>query len=150
MSAPAAVSDARRYPARPWLAVSAAIFRDGRVLLVRRAREPARGRWTLPGGGVELGETLHDAVRREVAEETGLAIDPIGIAGHRDVIVHDGEGRVERHFVVLAFAALSASGEPVLDAELDAFGWHDPAALESLSTTDGLADIVAAAESLIG
>ncbi|EJW12285.1 NUDIX hydrolase [Rhodovulum sp. PH10] len=143
-------SEARRYPARPWLAVSAAIFRDGRVLLVRRAREPARGTWTLPGGGVELGETLLEAVRREVAEETGLAIDPIGIAGHRDVIVHDGKGRVERHFVVLAFAARSASGEPVLDAELDAFGWHDPAALDALSTTDGLAAIVVAAEGMIG
>ena len=108
----------RIYPVRPVLAVSAAVFRDGKVLLVRRARAPALGLFTLPGGGVEAGETLAEAIVREVAEETGLAIEPVAIAGHREVIARDPEGRVERHFVILAFAAHWRAGEPVLNAEL--------------------------------
>ena len=99
------MSDQRSYPARPFLAVSAAIVRDGRILLVRRARPPAHGLFSLPGGIVETGETLTEAVRREVAEETGLAIEPIALAGFRETIMRDSEERVERHFVILAFAA---------------------------------------------
>ena len=76
----------RSYPTRPYLAVSAAIFRDGRVLIVRRAQPPAHGVYTLPGGGVELGETLEQAVIREVREETGLEIEPIELAGYRQMI----------------------------------------------------------------
>lgn len=75
------MSDPRRYPDRPFLAVSAAIIRDGKVLVVRRARPPAYGHFTLPGGVVEAGETLAEAAIREVAEETGLAIVPWGSPG---------------------------------------------------------------------
>src|SRR5271169_6823498 len=95
----------RTYPTRPYLAVSAAIFRDGRVLIVRRAQPPAHGLYTLPGGGVELGETLVEAVIREVHEETGLEIEPLGLAGYRQLIARDDAGRIERHFVILPFAA---------------------------------------------
>ena len=84
--------DARTYPTRPYLAVSAAIFRDGRVLIVRRARPPAHGLYTLPGGGVELGETLEQAVIREVREETALEIEPVELVGFRQAIVRDAEG----------------------------------------------------------
>ena len=77
---------ARNYPTRPYLAVSAAIFRGERVLIVRRARPPARGLYTLPGGVVELGETLEQAVIREIREETGLDIEPLALAGFRQVI----------------------------------------------------------------
>ena len=70
------MTDARAYPTRPFLAVSAAIVRDGRVLVVRRARAPANGLFSLPGGVVEAGETLHEAVIREISEETAIAIEP--------------------------------------------------------------------------
>ena len=135
----------RAYPDRPYLAVSAAIIRDGRVLIVRRARAPALGVYTLPGGVVEAGETLTEAVVREVREETGLAIAPVGLAGHREAILRDGENRVERHFVILAFAARWISGEPLLNEELAEWKWMRPAELEGLATTEGLAEIVAAA-----
>src|ERR1700761_2768357 len=92
---------ARIYPTRPYLAVSAAIFRDGRVLIVRRARPPAHGLYTLPGGGVELGETLEEAVIREVLEETALEVKPVALAGYRQAIARDAAGKVERHFVIL-------------------------------------------------
>lgn len=143
------MTDDRRYPTRPFLAVSAAVFRAGQVLLVRRARAPSAGPWTLPGGVVEAGETLHTAVVRELREETALEIAPVALAGHREVIVHDAEGRTERHFVVLSFAARWIAGEPVLDAELAAFAWHDPAAVADLQTTEGLAAIVAAAQAIL-
>jgi ADP-ribose pyrophosphatase len=139
------MADERIYPQRPYLAVSAAIIRDGKVLVVRRARNPALGIYTLPGGGVETGETLMQAVTREVREETSMDIEPVALAGHREAIVRDAQGRVERHFVILCFAARWLSGEPVLNEELDDARWLAPAALSSLRTTEGLAEIVAAA-----
>jgi 8-oxo-dGTP diphosphatase len=135
----------RSYPTRPYLAVSAAIFRDGKVLIVRRARLPAHGLYTLPGGGVELGETLEEAVIREVREETGLEVEPMALAGYRQAITRDAAGAVERHFVILPFAARWIAGEVSLNEELDEAHWLEPAELSGLQTTEGLALIVAAA-----
>ena len=143
------MADERTYPKRPFLAVSAAIIRNDKVLLVRRARQPALNLYTLPGGTVEAGETLTDAVTREVHEETALDIEPVAFAGHREVIVRDDQGRVERHFVILSFAARWRGGEPVLNEELDDARWVDPAELAGYRTTDGLAEIVAAAAKLL-
>ena len=138
-------ADDRTYPQRPILAVSAAIFRDGKVLMVRRARSPALNLYTLPGGAVETGETLTDAVARETREETSLEIEPVALAGHREAIMRDREGKIERHFVILCFAARWRSGEPVLNEELDDARWLAPAELSGLRTTEGLAEIVVAA-----
>src|ERR1700747_2021112 len=127
---------ARTYPTRPYLAVSAAIFRDdGRVLIVRRARPPAHGLYTLPGGGVELGETLEQAVIREVREETALDIVPIELAGYRQAIARDAAGRIERHFVILPFAARWIEGEISLSEELAEAHWRKPVELAALKTT---------------
>src|SRR5262249_57567855 len=73
-------------PQRPQLAVSAVIFRDGKVLLLKRAKSPGHGFWSLPGGRVEFGESLHTALAREVDEEAGLAIDIVALAGWREVL----------------------------------------------------------------
>jgi 8-oxo-dGTP diphosphatase len=143
------VADDRTYPQRPFLAVSAAIFRDGRVLIVRRARKPALNLYSLPGGAVEVGESLIDAVVREVREETQIDIEPVALAGHREAIVRDKEGRVERHFVILSFASRWLRGVPVLNSELDDARWIDPAELSAYKTTEGLAEIVAAAAALV-
>jgi 8-oxo-dGTP diphosphatase len=141
-------SESRTYPARPYLAVSAAIFRDRDVLIVRRARPPAHGLYTLPGGVVELGETLEQAVIREVREETSLDVEPLALAGYRQAIARDTAGRIERHFVILPFAARWIAGELSLNEELSEARWLLPAELSefsSLMTTEGLTDIVAAA-----
>ena len=143
------MADARIYPARPILAVSAAIIRDGKVLIVRRARPPAGGLYTLPGGGVEPGETLFEAVMREVREETALKVEPVGIAGYREAIGRDAAGRVERHYVILPFAARWLAGEPVLNEELSEAMWLDPPDIACLETTAGLAEIIAAAMTLL-
>lgn len=143
------MADERIYPQRPYLAVSAAIFREGKVLVVRRARKPALNLYTLPGGAVELGESLSEAAVREVREETSLAVEPIALAGHREVIVRDAQGRIERHFVILCFAARWVGGETILNEELDDARWIEPAQLSGYRTTDGLAEIVAAAAALL-
>jgi 8-oxo-dGTP diphosphatase len=142
-------ADSRIYPKRPYLAVSAAIFHAGRVLIVRRGTPPMQGIFTLPGGVVELGETLEQAIIREVREETGLAIEPIALAGYRQVIARDADGRIERHFVILPFAARYLAGEIALNAELVEAAWLWPAELSGLNTTEGLADIVTAARAQI-
>lgn len=144
------MADARSYPERPFLAVSAAIVRAGQVLVVRRARAPADGLFSLPGGVVEIGETLMQAVTREVREETSLTIEPVGLAGFRETITRDRDDRVKRHFVILPFAARWLAGEPCLNEELSEARWLPPPELAGLPTTPGLAEIVAAAFRLLG
>jgi 8-oxo-dGTP diphosphatase len=139
------MTENRSYPARPFLAVSAAIIRDGRILLVRRARPPADGLFSLPGGLVETGEMLVEAIKREIAEETGLSIEPVALAGFREAIMHDKHRRVERHFVILSFASRWRSGELFLNNELSEARWVTREELAHLPTTDGLAEIVEAA-----
>jgi len=139
------VNESRSYPQRPFLAVSAAIVRDDRLLVVRRSRPPAQGVYTLPGGVVEVGETLTQAIAREVLEETGLTIEPVALAGYREAIVRDGDDRIERHFVILCFAARWQGGEPVLNEELSEAHWLRPDELHGLTTTAGLAEIVQSA-----
>lgn len=144
------MADERTYPQRPFLAVSAAILRAGRVLIVRRARSPARDLYTFPGGAVESGESLTAAAIREVHEETSISIEPIALAGHREVIARDARGMVERHFVILCFAARWLNGEPILNAELSDARWVEPAEITAYQTTEGLAEIAAAAAALVG
>ena len=139
------VTDARSYPNRPFLAVSAAILRDDKVLIVRRARPPAQGLYTLPGGAVEAGETLIEAVMREVREETGMIIEPLALAGYREAIMRDDDKRVARHYVILCFAARWVAGEPVIGDEIAEARWLRPSEITSLRTTDGLAEMVALA-----
>ena len=144
------MSESRTYPKRPFLAVSAAIIHEDRALIVRRAKPPAGGLYTLPGGVVEAGETLHIALKREVLEETAVTIEPVAFAGYREIIGRDDDGRVARHFVVMAFACRWISGKPVLNEELTDAQWLERAKIPSLQTTEGLAEIVATAFDILG
>ena len=133
-------------PVRPQLAVSAAIFRDGKVLLVRRARSPGKGFYSFPGGRVEFGESLHQALAREVDEETGLRIDIVGLAGWREVLPSSSGGG---HYVIMSFAARWRANEPVLNDEHDDFKWLPPDALGEIKLTGGLPEVLEAAGRLI-
>jgi 8-oxo-dGTP diphosphatase len=137
-------------PTHPQLAVSAAIFRDGKVLLVRRARSPAKGFYSLPGGRVEFGESLHQALAREIDEETGLRIEIAGLAGWREVLPATGGAG---HYLIMSFAARWVAREPVLNDELDDYRWLAPDALGDLGDlrlTGGLEEVIQAARRLIG
>jgi 8-oxo-dGTP diphosphatase len=105
------ITPARHYPDRPYLGVSVAVWRDEEVLLVKRGRAPFAGYWSFPGGGVELGELLEEAARREVREETGLDIVVGRQIDRAEIIVRDRAGRIERHYVLIVFAAQAAVGE---------------------------------------
>jgi 8-oxo-dGTP diphosphatase len=133
-------------PQHPQLAVSAAIFRSGKILLVRRARSPAKGFYSLPGGRVEFGESLHAALHREVDEETALKVEIIGLAGWREVLPEAGGGG---HYLIMSFAARWTSGEPVLNDELDDFKWLDPDGLSDLTLTGGLEEVIRSARNLL-
>jgi ADP-ribose pyrophosphatase len=100
------------YPDTPRPAVGAVVFKDGAVLLVRRAKAPAQGMWAIPGGSVRLGETLQAAAEREVLEETGVVIragDPVLVF---DAIQTDDRGVVQYHYVIVDLAAIYVSGTP--------------------------------------
>jgi 8-oxo-dGTP diphosphatase len=134
-------------PSHPQLAVSAAIFRDGKILLVRRARFPAKGVYSLPGGRVEIGETVHAALHREVKEETALKIEIADLAAWREVLpAAEGGG----HYVILSFAARWSAGEVVLNEELDDHKWLAPDALGELKVTEGLFDVIQSARRVLG
>jgi 8-oxo-dGTP diphosphatase len=133
-------------PTHPQLAVSAAIFRNDNILLVRRARSPADGFYSLPGGRVEFGETLHAALNREVIEETALKIEIAGLAGWREVLPATSRGG---HYLIMSFAARWIAGEVVLNEELDDFRWLAPDAIGDLRLTDGLLEVIQQAQRLV-
>ncbi len=139
MSEPRA--DGRLFPARPILAASVAVFHEGRVLIARRARAPLVGLYSLPGGGVELGETLREAALRELDEELGVAAEIVAFVDHVEPIHFDGS-RVREHYVIAAFAARWRSGEARVGAEIDAFAWIDPQTIARWPTTPELPDII--------
>jgi ADP-ribose pyrophosphatase YjhB (NUDIX family) len=122
----------------PVVAVGAIVLEKGELLMVRRDREPAKGQWSLPGGRVEWGESLREAVAREVREETGVEIDVEGMAGIAERIVPDDEGDIEYHYVILDFWARPRArdvkpGDDALDVR-----WVNVAELTDLTLTAGL------------
>jgi len=133
-------------PTYPQLAVSAAIFRDDKILLVRRARSPAKGVYSLPGGRVEFGETLHAAAHREVDEETSLKIEIVDLAGWREVLP---EAAGSGHYLIMSFAARWVAGEPILNDELDDFRWLKPDGIGDLEVTAGLMPVIQSARRLL-
>lgn len=102
----------RRYPEKPMVGVGAIIFRDDSVLLIQRGREPSRGKWSIPGGLVEVGESLREAVAREVLEESGLKVVVKDLVVALDRVIHDTAGKIEYHYVLLDFLCEAGPGEP--------------------------------------
>lgn len=137
----------RLYPARPILAVSIAVFKQGRALIARRARAPLRGLYSLPGGRVEIGETLHEAALRELDEEVGLRAEIVAFNDHVEQIVRDGTG-VSAHYVIASFVGRWLEGEAHTSLETDSLLWIDPLAPIGEPTTPGLAAILAKAARL--
>ena len=132
---------------KPTLAASAAVFRDGKVLIARRVQPP--GLWSLPGGRIEKGESPEQAAQREVYEETGVDCETVGFAGQREVIQHDESGAVRRKFIVLAFAARWVAGEAQPGLEASDVAWVKPEKLSNYPLTEGLLPIVRSAQRLM-
>lgn len=134
----------RLYPARPILGVSVAVFRDGRVLIGRRARAPMAGRFSLPGGAVETGETLRAAAARELMEEVGVEAEGFLFNAPIEAIERDECG-VRAHYVIVSLVARWRANEPRASAEIDGLAWIDPAGLDGRPTTPGLSGVLASA-----
>ena len=125
---------------RPIVGVGAVVIDTDRVLLIKRAHEPLKGQWSLPGGRVELGETLEQAVAREVREETGLDVQVGPIVEVLDRIMRDADGRVDYHFVLVDFVCRPSGGILCGASDADAAEWVPLDALASY----GIAAVTAA------
>ena len=123
---------ARNYPAAPVPAVGAVVVHDGAVLLVRRGRAPARGVWAVPGGRVELGETLAEATEREVREETGVSVRAGEPIWSFDSVIRDDEGRIAYHYVIVDLLAEYVEGEPRARDDAAEARWARPEELSCL------------------
>ncbi|MGH9584940.1 MAG: NUDIX hydrolase [Bryobacteraceae bacterium] len=136
-------SDNRRYPARPILGVGALILDGRRVLLVQRGNEPLRGCWSLPGGGVESGERLEDALVREVYEETNLRVQTGPIATVFERLMPDASGACEYHYVLIDFYCTIAGGDLLAGSDSAGAEWFDIDALGALPMTAGTREVIA-------
>src|SRR5579884_54716 len=113
----------REYPEAPIIGVGAIILHEEKVLLIQRGKEPLKGEWSIPGGALELGETLHDGLRREVCEETGLEVEPLQIVEVLDRIAHDEKGAVRFHYVLVDFLCRLTGGELHCSTDAVAAAW---------------------------
>jgi 8-oxo-dGTP diphosphatase len=116
-------ADDGQYPERPRVAVGAVVFKEGRVLLVERGKPPSAGTWAIPGGSVQLGETLCQAAEREVLEETGVCIRAGELLLTFEAIETDAQGRVRFHYVIVDLAAEHLGGEPRAASDAAAARW---------------------------
>ena len=142
MSEAATAQTDRRFPTRPFLAASVAVLREGRVLVAARGRGPMAGRYSLPGGLVEPGETLAGAALRELREEVGVYAEVIGFLDHAEIIERDESSRVLHHFVICAHAARWVAGEPRTGDEAVDIRWVKEDELAQLPTTPGLPGVL--------
>jgi mutator protein MutT len=132
----------KQYPSRPVVGVGGVVVRDGRALIVRRAHEPRKGEWSLPGGVVELGERLIDAVRREVLEETGLEVEVGPIVETFDRVHHDADGRVRYHFVIVDYVCRAPTGDPVAGTDAEALAWVTAEQLDAYGVNPHAAAVI--------
>lgn len=140
----------REYPARPIVGIGVVVLKGEHVLLVRRGKPPNIGSWTLPGGAQELGETAEQAARRELAEETGVSVGPLHLAGQVDSIRRDEAGRVQYHYTIIDFAAAWREGEPQADTDVSEAMWVPLDRLEPYGLWSEAHRIIAIARTLVG
>ncbi len=139
----------RKHPDRPVIGVGAVVLdSDGRVLLVKRGHEPLKGEWSLPGGGVELGETLEAAVAREVLEETGLTVEVGPVVEVLDRVEHGPDGRVEYHFVIIDYVCHTADTRAVCGSDADDVQWVRTDELTAYRVRDNAISVITKAISL--
>ena len=134
--------DDRRYPSRPLVGVGAIILERDRVLMAQRGKQPLKGCWSLPGGLLELGEELADGLRREVREETGLEVRPLGILEVFERIMRDAAGAPEYHYVLIDYICRAAAGTLRAGDDVCAVEWVRRRDLGRFTITEGTPAVI--------
>jgi ADP-ribose pyrophosphatase YjhB (NUDIX family) len=134
--------DDRRYPQRPIIGVGALILKRDHILMAQRGKEPFKGWWSLPGGALETGETLADGVRREVREETGLDIRPLGVLEIFERIMRDASGAPEYHYVLIDYMCRVIGGTLAPGDDVCAVEWVRLRDLPQLQITEGTLEVI--------
>jgi 8-oxo-dGTP diphosphatase len=134
--------ESRRYPSRPFLGVGALVFEDGKLLIVERGKEPLKGYWSLPGGIVEAGEKLEDAIRREVLEETGLEIETLSVFEIFERIIPDAEGKTEYHYVLIDYLCRAVGGRLEAASDVSRVEWVAEHNLRDYRLTEGTLAVI--------
>lgn len=142
--------DKSPHPQRPAVGIGIVLIKDDRVLLVQRGRPPNAGQWSLPGGKQELGETAHEAARRELREETGLECGTLVLAGYADAIHHDEMGNIDYHYTILDFAGPYLGGEAVAGDDAARLTWVREDELDAYGVWSLAQQIIRTAFTLIG
>lgn len=132
----------REYPACPLVGVGAVIIQDGRVVTVKRASEPLKGRWSIPGGMLELGEKLRDGTAREALEETGLVVEVGEVLDVFDAIYADSSGLTQYHYVLIDFVCRPVGGELRADSDVSEVRWVREDELDSLKMTENTLKVI--------
>ena len=136
----------RRYPSKPIVGVGAVIINSGQVLLIKRGKPPREGSWSLPGGAQKLGETIYNAARREIREETGLETEILGLIDVVDSIRHDGKGSIEYHYTLIDVAAKISGGALHAGSDAQDCNWfmlNDIKAMDIWSETKRIIELAA-------
>ncbi len=132
----------REYPDSPLVGVGAIIIDHGRVLLVKRGHPPLAGEWSIPGGVLELGETLREAAIREAREETCLTVETSELLGVYDRVLRDDDGRTLYHFVLIDFLCRRVAGEPQAADDADEVRWFTPTEAAKLGLAEDTAQVI--------
>ena len=134
--------DTRRYSQRPLLGVGALIIDGDRIVLVERAKDPLKGWWSIPGGLIELGERVADAVRREVREETGLEVEPGGLHEVYERLIHEADGKLEYHYVLLDYVCRVTGGALAASSDASRAAWVSADQLQEYRLTEGTLAVI--------
>jgi len=132
----------REYPKHPLVGVGAIVMRGDSVLLVKRDKEPSKGMWSIPGGLVEIGETVRDALRREVTEECGIEVEPTELFDVVDAVNRDDKGRVRFHYVIVDFLSEWRGGDLAAGSDVADARWTPLGELRGLNMTESARTVI--------
>ena len=132
----------REYPDSPLVGVGAIIVKDGHVALVKRGHPPLAGEWSIPGGAMEVGETVREATAREACEETGLKVEVLELLGIYDRLLRDEEGRVRYHYLLVDFLCRPMSGDLCAAGDAEDVRWFSPQEVKRLPLPEDTAEVI--------
>ena len=132
----------RTYPQAPVCAVGAIVFRGDAVLLIQRGKPPAQGKWSIPGGAVRLGETLENAVTRELREEVAMDVKPLWVGKLVDRIYKDSEGKIAFHYIIIDYVCEARAGQPQAGSDASDAGFFEVEKLDGMDMTEGTAEVI--------